>query len=147
MRHLKFFENFQQNPKPINLFIENEYYDEPVGSINGVIHYDISFINNWMNKEKIDERDQEIIRKKVKFPVAILYNINVDELYRNKGFGTQGIEEFLEEVSEVNTVLLIADTQERNNFNIISWYNKYGFEKISKYSGLPVMLLDNNIYT
>lgn len=116
-------------------------YDE--GSVHGVIHFDREHLNNWVEKEKIQPGFDTIPDDEL-FPIGILKNINVDEEYRNQGFGIDLMENFLTECSHCSYVVLIADTGEENNFNLIDWYKSFGFAIFGESGGMPVMIKKMN---
>ena len=43
--------------------------------------------------------------------------------------------------NDAEAIILVADTGESNEFDLVNWYNNYGFEKIGDASGDPIMLL------
>ena len=141
MKYLKYFESiFDENaPTPIDIPIENKDY-EVVGSVDGVIHYTIQFVNNWIYKEGIA---LSIDVNSIEFPVAILKNLNINEEYRNQGYGNDGMRLFLDATFEANSILLMADIGEINDFDLTSWYEGYGFEKIGRAGEYPIMMLKN----
>jgi GNAT superfamily N-acetyltransferase len=135
-------EQFDKEPQVIDITIEDN--DEEVGNVSGVIHYSEQYLKNWLESERFDTLDIQYILNKIKFPVAILKNINVYEEYRNQGFGKEGMSLFLEEVSEAKYVILLADTGEENNFELEKWYQGYGFKAYAQRRGLPLMILKND---
>lgn len=112
-------------------------YDE--GSIFGVVHFDREHLNNWVQKEHVQPNFDTIPDDEL-FPIGILKNINVDEEYRNQGVGGDLLESFLTECSHCQYVVLIADIDEENNFNLIDWYKSYGFTIFGEAGGMPVMI-------
>lgn len=73
--------------------------------------------------------------------VAILKNLNVDEEERGNGRGTELLENFLEEAEDkgIEHIFLIADTGEANDFCLVSWYERYGFRKVTSSEAFPLM--------
>lgn len=134
MKYLKYFESiFDENaPTPIDIAIE-DVDGNNVGSVEGVIHYSIDYVNNWIYKEGIA---LTIDINSIEFPVAILKNINIDEEYRNNNYGNEGMRLFLD---EAKTILLMVDIGENNNFNLVKWYEGYGFKTIGRAGEYPVM--------
>jgi len=127
------------NPQPEVIEID---YEE--GSVFGVVHFDRKHLKNWEAKEKV-QPDFDTIPDDELFPVGILKNINVDEDYRNQGFGVDLLENFLTECSHCQYIVLIADTSEENDFNIIDWYKSYGFNIFGESGGMPVMIKKNKL--
>ena len=76
--------------------------------------------------------------------MGVLRNLYVDEDYRDQGHGNELLEEFMIEAAEsgAEAVLLIADDAESNSFNLIEWYEGYGFEIITKTGSGPLMIFD-----
>lgn len=139
MKYLKYFESLFNSPVPIDITIENEYYEQ-VGSVEGVIHCSKEYLDNWMYKEGIALHIDE---NSIQFPIAILKNINIDEEYRNQGYGNEGMREFLDAVYEAKNVFLMVDIGESNDFSLIEWYKSFGFEEVGRAGDYPVMMMNN----
>ena len=139
MKYLK--EMFSQSI-PINISIENND-QEIVGTVSGIIHYNPEFLNNWLYKEKINQESIDKINNIVNYPVAILYNIYVEEDFMNLGYGNEGMYSFLSEAHEAKYIILIADIYEGNKFSLVKWYEKFGFKIIGETNSCPLMLLKN----
>lgn len=80
--------------------------------------------------------------------VSILRNIWVDEEYRNEGFGSELLNEFIlnSELNDAEAIVLVADRTEENSMDIIKWYEGFDFEVIyGKDSDFPVMLRKSEI--
>lgn len=75
--------------------------------------------------------------------VSILSSIYVDEEHRGRGMGSSLLEEFLEEAGlcGAEAVLLEADTV-NNSFDLVRWYERYGFQVVYPHKDYPVMLLE-----
>lgn len=130
------------SPDVIQYDIENEN-GETVGDVNGIVHYDIQYLKNWMEMEHVDEKTQQFILSNISMPVAILKNINIYDDYKNQGFGNNGMEQFFNEAIEANYILLIVDNGESNAFSLEKWYEGFGFKTIGQAGGLPVMIYSN----
>lgn len=72
--------------------------------------------------------------------VAIIKNLQVREDRRGKGEGTKIFRQILEKVT-APVVFLEADTGESNAFDLVSWYESYGFEKLPYELDNPIMIL------
>lgn len=140
MRYIKLFEE-HHSPKVIEFDIEDGE-GNVVGNVSGVIHYSETYLQNWMDTNGLYDDSKEAILKNTKLPVAILKNLNVDDEHKNKGYGNQGLEQFLSETEEADYVLLIADGGETNDINLEHWYKRHGFETIGGVIDFPLMLLD-----
>lgn len=137
MKYLKHFESLFSSPVPIDITIENET-DEEIGSVEGVIHYKKEYFDNWIYKEGIALHIDENL---IQYPVAILKNINIEEEYRNQGYGNQGMREFLDAVYEAKNIFLMVDIGESNSFILLEWYKSFGFEQVGRAGDYPVMML------
>lgn len=145
MKYLKYFESlFDPYPRVIELEITDTTGTD-VGSVDGIIHFSKENVDNWLNKEKVSQELQAKLWKNIDLPVAILKNINVYEDQRNRGFGNDGMELFLDETDDANSVILLADTGESNNFELEKWYEGFGFQTIGLAGGLPLMILSDDI--
>ena len=138
MKYLKYFESNIPSI-PIDITITNKYGDD-VGSVEGVIHYHKEYLDNWLYKEGIALHIDE---NTIEFPIAILKNINVDEEYRNQGYGNEGMSLFLDEAYEAKMIFLMVDIGESNEFNLKDWYESFGFEVVGRAGDYPVMMLVN----
>lgn len=74
--------------------------------------------------------------------VGILKNIWVEEEERGSGVGTFLLDEFIDLAieREMDVLYLIADTLESNDFDLVSWYEKKGFERLTE-GECPLMRL------
>lgn len=75
--------------------------------------------------------------------IGIIRNLYVNEDLRNKGFGNNLMHNAIDDayMADAEAVILVADTVESNNFNLVNWYENYGFETIGYSTSGPVMLL------
>lgn len=73
--------------------------------------------------------------------IAVLKNIWVEEDSRGNGVGTELMEWFMNEAKgrDINVIYLIADTGEDNAFDIVSWYESFGFKKETTLEDYPLM--------
>lgn len=120
------------SPEVINI-------DSDEGNIFGVVHFDRERLNNWAEKERIQPGFDTIPDDEL-FPIGILKNINVSEEYRGQGVGGELFDNFMIECSHCQYVVLIADTGEENDFDIIDWYKRKGFAIFGESGGIPVMI-------
>jgi hypothetical protein len=112
-----------------------------VGSVSGIVHYDMIYLLNFLKTEKADDDIIEYVKENIVLPVAILKNINIRDDYKNMGYGRRGLYEFLNN-TDTDQILLISDEGEYNDFDLTRWYESLGFEQIGKIGGLPFMLLN-----
>lgn len=123
MKHLKLFENFNQS-----LVYDG---DSDGGSIQGILHYDRTKIDNWLYKRGLSSSDYN---EYIEVPIAFLNNINVYEEERNQGYGFQMYDEFENWCIDnmATGIILESDSYEsqQEGFNLDDWYIKLGFEII-----------------
>lgn len=104
---------------------------------------------NWVNYLKNHHKFAEIEELHTLFnqlnlnTVTVISNIYVEDDCRNNGFGTEVLETiYNESLSESDAIILIADTLETNDINLVTWYSEYGFKilKSTNKEKLPVMI-------
>ena len=135
---IKLFEEFG-NSRQISIDID-------AGNVFGVLHNRRDNFENWIVKERLDDEARgffAMFPDKKLLPIAILKNLNVPSTYRGQGVGNDLMSAFLNDASDAKNVVLIADTAESNDFNIIEWYRGWGFIQIGSAGGNPVMVLNN----
>lgn len=80
--------------------------------------------------------------------IAFLNNINVDESERGQGYGNALFGQFSGAANDAGAqaIFLIADIHEDqcSGFDLIAWYESFGFTTIINTSGGPLMLLELN---
>ena len=130
---------------------DNEYkeididHDSGEGNVFGVVHNKGESIDNWIEKEDLDDKAKKAI-KALELPIAILKNINVEEEHRGEGIGGELMEEFMLEASNASAyaVILIADIAEDDpsaGRNLEKWYEEnYEFERVGSDGTNPVMV-------
>lgn len=125
-------------------WIENSLdIEKKEGSICGYItnaRKDMQLTNYLEEQRKAEVVD--FIQKKYE-KIAILKNMYVEEDMRGEGVGTSLLKEFLEKTKEkkVEAVVLVADTGENNDFDLVKWYEGYGFYIIyGEKTNYPVMI-------
>jgi GNAT superfamily N-acetyltransferase len=97
-------------------------------------------LKNYMEKQRIPET-VSIIREMFE-RIAILTNMYVNEVHRGEGIGTSLLEQFIENASAKNAqaIILVADTADSNEFELVNWYENYGFYIIyGERDSFPVM--------
>lgn len=139
---IKNYQNFiKENFKASITF--DEYWD--YGNLIATIHFDMSSFKNWLNSYgDFDVTDE--ISKDIKLPVGCLKNINVNDEYKNKGYGNKILNYFIDECIEndVKNIILIADKDEKQvqGFDLEKWYESKGFEVVDYIYNNPVMILE-----
>lgn len=83
------------------------------------------------------------IRKKYN-RIGIIKNFHVDDDHRGKGLGNKMLSKAIDKAydNDAEAIILIADIDESNKFDIQKWYENYGFEKITNTSSGPLMILN-----
>ena len=135
--------------KWINLFessIKEVNVDEDYGSIEGyVVSTTEEQLENWLKyRHNIENNDiLENIRSEYSI-IAMINNLNVNEDYRNQGYGNNLLGEFIDKCSDLNAeaIILISDTNEENSFDLTQWYERNGFNILLHSSSGPLMILD-----
>lgn len=116
------------------------------GSLEGyVVDTDQPQLKNYLSGHHVSTK--LIVKLVTKFKrIAIIKNLYVDEDYRNKGFGRDLLDHAIDSAYEADAeaILLIADTEEQNAFDLIQWYKNYGFEIIGHGDSNPIMLLNES---
>jgi GNAT superfamily N-acetyltransferase len=75
---------------------------------------------------------------------AILQKLEVIEEYRGQGIGNELLESFYNEATDkgANIILLVAGRIYDNEFDLVQWYERKGYEVLiegSRYSTTPIM--------
>lgn len=137
MKTIKKFEEY-------NFILEKSYFisdSNDYGSFEGIVHSDMDKIKNWFDSRKIDYNKYINI---IELPVAFLNNINVDENFRNRGFGNQLYYDFEQECydNDAKCIILESDSGENqlNDFKLDSWYESLDFEIIGTEGGNSIMI-------
>lgn len=109
----------------------------------------VSEAENFDNWAKDKGYSKEVIQEiKLKWnKISILITLYVEESERNKGFGNEILGDFLEESYSqgAEVVILEADTGERNEINLVEWYENWDFEIVDgKRDKYPMMLKNIN---
>jgi len=132
-------------------------YNSEYGSISG---YSVAAqeeqLRNWLNSFGVEleylKKNYDFIADAVQCNnnIAILKNLFVDEDHRNKGIGTDLVEDFLSDASDSVLVFLISDSAEiqDSGFDLETWYNSFGFEKLEDTGMGPLLVLNqSNCYS
>lgn len=129
----------------MNLTIANRTIDKEMdeGNICG-------YVTDTKSEEQLENYMEEqgflevfpFIQKKFD-TVAILKNMYVETEKRGKGFGNLLLNHFIREseLKEAQSIVLVADTADRNEFELVSWYERYGFQIVyGNRDSFPVMV-------
>ena len=73
--------------------------------------------------------------------IAILKNMQVSR--RGKGIGRKLLDQFIDQAYHegADAIFLVADVSEKNDFDLIQWYERNGFEKIAKTSNSDYLMV------
>lgn len=98
---------------------------------------------NWLSGLVPEEEAQRILDQVSQRhrQVAVIKSMWVEHECRGQGVGNDMLEEFLSS-SSATAFFLEADTYETNKFNLVKWYEGYGFKVIAKSGGNPVMMME-----
>lgn len=112
--------------------------------------YIYGFITDTRSEEQLDSylekqgRYEAVNKIQTSYrKIAILTNMYIEEEERGNGHGSFLLENFIDDASleEVEAIILVADTGEKNQFDLVRWYNDYDFEVIfSERNVYPVMV-------
>ena len=71
-------------------------------------------------------------------------HMTVEDEHMGKGHGTELLEAFIEEAAEngAQAILIVADIYEDNEFDLVKWYERWGFQTITQTSAGPMMVLE-----
>ena len=120
--------------------LEEEDY---IGSVSGVFLESNEELENALNRQKILFEDslRQILSEHL--PLAFLKSMYVEDDFRNQGYGTQLVDMFINESSDLgaNAIILESDEGESNDFALTSWYESFGFEKLESEDANSTMIL------
>lgn len=119
--------------------------DEGEASLTGyVVNTDEDQLVNYFQLEHgVSEDVINTIRATYK-TIAVARNMHVDEDYRGQGHGTKIMDEFIEAAIDngAQAILTIADTAEDNEFDLVEWYKRLGFEIVAQTGEGPFMVME-----
>lgn len=99
-------------------------------------------LENYLKKHGYDEY-VSFIKEKYE-NLAILTNLYIEENHRGNGFGSFLVHDFIYKAKRngADAILLVADTGESNDFDLVEWYENYGFEIVAgEIDHYPLMTL------
>lgn len=97
------------------------------------------FIEKNLRNEELDEESQKNIQKY--FGIDCIYIDNISVLNKGQGHGTKMLKEFLK---LGDLCFLVADTKQANNFDLIDWYTRNGFQIIGNTFYGPIMIFSKD---
>ena len=76
---------------------------------------------------------------------AVLESIQVDSAYRGNDYGNELMEDFIFRLKQEDVpdlVILVADSITKNEFDLIRWYENWGFFVVANNHDCPLMILN-----
>jgi GNAT superfamily N-acetyltransferase len=113
------------------------------GSLEGyVVDTNMPNLSNYLSSQGADPTLAEKISQQFG-RIGVIRNMYVDDDRRGEGIGSELMSNAIDSAydNDAEAIILVADTGESNEFDLVNWYNNYGFEKIGDASGDPIMLL------
>ena len=120
---MKGMKNVRVAYEPINI-------EQESGSVEGyVVDTNQEQLGNWMKSSGFPISTTKHIQNTY-IRICILKSIRVEEESRACGIGSGLLQDTINEAERkgAEAILLQADTGEQNDFNLIAWYESYGFE-------------------
>ena len=114
------------------------------GSLDGyVVDTDQPQLANYLSSQHAAPNIAEYLAQRFS-RIGIIKNMYINDDSRGQGLGKELFDGAIDAAYEngAEAILLVADTQEQNAFNLVDWYKNYGFDIIGDASGDPIMLLD-----
>lgn len=75
--------------------------------------------------------------------VGIIKNMEVELENRGKGIGKKLFDQVIDQAYDegAEAIFLIADVGEKNQFDLVRWYQSYGFDKIAKTTNSDYLMI------
>ena len=121
--------------------VQNNDKEEYAGSIFGFVTEDIDRLEQFLFLNNYDDFNVANYNGK---RFGIIVDIHVEPEERNEGYGRSLIEQLLyifQNEHNTDCVFLVCDGIADNDFNLLKWYESFGFEVISDKFDCPLMLL------
>ena len=113
------------------------------GSIEGYVcgGQDVNW-KNFIEGENLPGTFIEIIEAENLERIGVIKTLYVDEDARNQGIGTELMDDAMSLYDQhgADIVILFAGTREENNFDLVEWYETYGFESIDDSPDVTFMI-------
>lgn len=113
------------------------------GSLEGyVVDTTQEQLRNYLRSQSVDERRIALLQKDID-RIGIIKNLWVDEDHRNQGIGNDLMSMAIDDAQHAGAeaIILVADLGEQNEFDIIKWYEDFGFQIIDKAGSNYLMIL------
>ena len=93
--------------------------------------------NYFIEKHRLKKEELDKLLESIKDDnISILMNMEVELDFRGEGYGSELLENFLEESN--SPAILICDSSETDFLQ--QWYADYNFEVVGNISGFPIMV-------
>jgi ribosomal protein S18 acetylase RimI-like enzyme len=114
------------------------------GSLEGyVVSTDKPNISNYLQSQGVTPELINHITKKYK-TLGLIRNMYVDDDYRGQGIGNDLVGNAIDDAANdgADAIILVSDTDEDNPFDLVEWYEGFGFEVVGTAGNNPLMILD-----
>ena len=104
------------------------------GSLDGyVVDTDQEQVGNYLLSQGVSQSRIDDLRASYN-RLGIIKNMWVDEESRGQGIGNDLMSGAIDDAydSGAQAIILIADMGEQNEFNLVKWYENFGFELLDK---------------
>lgn len=121
----------------------DQYDSKNRGSLDGyVVDTNTEQLENYLYSFSMKSGVISDIREKYD-RIAIIKNLHVDDDHRGIGLGNKLLSDAIDEAYDngAEAIIIIADMEESNKFDIQRWYESFGFEKITNTDSGPLMIL------
>lgn len=144
MNDIKKYKNLIESADEEEIYISNDHAE-----IEGYVTntYSERVVNWFTNRHKINpEKTIDYIKENFE-RISFLNNMNIfDDEDRGKGYGKEIMEQFIDEAYDngAEIIILYADLQEsqEEGFDLVKFYEKYGFDVIERYTDGVLMVLE-----
>ena len=113
------------------------------GSLEGyVVSTDQPQLINYFHAQGAPTQLAEKLMSKFSV-IGVIRNLYIDDEMRGQGYGSDLLDNAIDAAfnNGAEAIVLIADTSESNQIDLVKWYQNYGFEIIGNASGDPIMIL------
>ena len=116
-----------------------------IGNIHGEILLKRNLVEQWLeskNAKNIRKKLIEHVEDDDLLPCAVIQNIFVENAYRDMGYGSEALEQWLDDTRDVKYYFLEVDLNEENDIDVEDWFEKIGFQTQDRtISGHPIMIM------
>jgi GNAT superfamily N-acetyltransferase len=139
-------DKWKPKEEAINEYTEvSKWTDDEEGNIFGYVvdTEEEQLVNYFVMNHGVDMDVINAIKAEYS-TIAIARGMTVDEEHKNKGHGTELLGEFIEAAASegAEAIFCVADIYEDNDFDLVKWYESWGFQTITQTSAGPMMVLE-----